>query len=62
LIVFFEPLLFAVALLGVALRFANFFGVLRFCTGFFAAFFLITSFFDFVDFLLVFFLLAIREV
>ena len=62
----FPPVVFAfffsAAFFGTASLFANFFEVLGFCTGCRAGAFLVSVFFDFVDFFLVFFLVAIRAV
>jgi hypothetical protein len=51
-----------VAFLGAAFLSANFLGVLRFCASCFDRDFLPSLFFDLIDFVLVFFLVAIRAV
>jgi len=61
-VVFTKAFFFAAAFFGTASLFANFFEVLRFCTGCRAGAFLVSLFFDLVDFFLVFFLVAIRAV
>ena len=61
-VVFANAFFFAAAFFGTASLFDNFFEVLRFRTGCLAGAFLVSFFFDLVDFFLVFFLVAMRAV
>jgi len=63
LVVFFQPFFFATALFVAAVCFADFLVIARFCTYFFASVaFLPALLLDFVDFFLLFLLLAMRAV